>query len=155
MLILLVLMGGLHAASAYYDPGVQRWPNRDPLGDLASGASRYLQRRIKPATFASILITCYESHGEGNLYAYVLNDPIDLTDALGLDACGYSECSVYPSHSIERYVCLHTPCNAWANCVRACLQDNWDPCNNKYKSGLFGSHARCFAACALDTGYEE
>jgi hypothetical protein len=31
MLILLVLVGGQHVARAYYDPGVQRWINRDPV----------------------------------------------------------------------------------------------------------------------------
>jgi len=33
-LILLALFSAPHLASAYYDPGVQRWINRDPLGEL-------------------------------------------------------------------------------------------------------------------------
>jgi hypothetical protein len=43
-------------ASAYYDPGAQRWINRDPLGE----------------------------HGGRNLYRYVYNSPIDDVDAHGL-----------------------------------------------------------------------
>ena len=30
-LTLLAVLSGPHLASAYYDPGVQRWINRDPL----------------------------------------------------------------------------------------------------------------------------
>jgi hypothetical protein len=34
--VLVVFLFSLQAASAYYDPGVQRWLNRDPLSDHAS-----------------------------------------------------------------------------------------------------------------------
>ena len=30
-LVVLALFGSLHTASAYYDPGIQRWMNRDPF----------------------------------------------------------------------------------------------------------------------------
>jgi hypothetical protein len=32
-LVVLALFGSLHNASAYYDPGVQRWLNRDPISE--------------------------------------------------------------------------------------------------------------------------
>lgn len=45
-------------ASAYYDPGVQRWINRDPIGE----------------------------QGGGNLYGFVANDPASRIDPTGLKA---------------------------------------------------------------------
>jgi uncharacterized protein RhaS with RHS repeats len=47
---------GIQEASAYYDPGVQRWINRDPIGE----------------------------EGGRNLYGYVENRPVDWIDAFGL-----------------------------------------------------------------------
>jgi hypothetical protein len=35
-LALLALFSTPHLASAYYDPGVQRWINRDPLAGVGS-----------------------------------------------------------------------------------------------------------------------
>jgi hypothetical protein len=46
-------------ASAYYDPGVQRWINRDPLGET-------------------------EETETPNLYQFVLNNPVYVEDAWGL-----------------------------------------------------------------------
>jgi RHS repeat-associated protein len=43
----------------YYDPNLQRWPNRDPIQEM----------------------------GGVNLYKFVLNRPISLTDKFGLSAC--------------------------------------------------------------------
>ena len=56
-LALLVYFTGLGTASAFYDPGAQRWINRDPI----------------------------EEKGGVNLYRFVENEPIDKTDILGLD----------------------------------------------------------------------
>jgi hypothetical protein len=57
----LLILGGLTLAppraAGYYDPGVQRWINRDPI----------------------------EEEGGLNLYGVVANDPIGSTDSLGLD----------------------------------------------------------------------
>jgi RHS repeat-associated protein len=43
----------------FYDSSLQRWVNRDPIGEL----------------------------GGGNLFAYVSNNPLDGNDAFGLDGC--------------------------------------------------------------------
>jgi hypothetical protein len=55
-LVLLALFGSLHTASAYYDPGVQRWLNRDPIAE----------------------------RGGVNLYEISRNDTINKCDYLGL-----------------------------------------------------------------------
>jgi RHS repeat-associated protein len=69
-LALLALLSAPHLASAYYDPGVQRWVNRDPVGDPGFEALRGRKPTIV---------------GDGpNLYAFIHNDPLQRTDALGL-----------------------------------------------------------------------
>jgi hypothetical protein len=78
-LSLLVLLSAPHLASGYYDPGAQRWINRDPLVErgfettcnLKSGAPTPLKEP------AEIL--------EGpNLYRFVGSSPVSLYDSLGL-----------------------------------------------------------------------
>jgi hypothetical protein len=61
-LTLLALFSPPHLASAYYDPGVQRWINRDPIGE----------------------------RGGKNLYAFVRNVPLDSWDSYGLS--DYTDC---------------------------------------------------------------
>jgi uncharacterized protein RhaS with RHS repeats len=60
------LSAGLYQANACYDPGAQRWLNRDPIGEA----------------------------GGINLFGYVGNDPVNQIDPLGLACCkqSYSEC---------------------------------------------------------------
>jgi uncharacterized protein RhaS with RHS repeats len=55
-LVLIILLGGLHTARAFYDPGSQRWLNRDPIEEI----------------------------GGFNLYGFVNNSPISTVDPLGL-----------------------------------------------------------------------
>jgi hypothetical protein len=50
------LITAAHSASAFYDPTIGRWVSRDPIGEV----------------------------GGGNLYAFVGNDSVDLSDFLGL-----------------------------------------------------------------------
>ena len=59
----------------FYDPNLQRWPNRDPLGEV--GFQELLG--ATEATQYGVLI------GEGsNLYVYVHNNPVSNTDVHGL-----------------------------------------------------------------------
>lgn len=55
LVLVLVVLTGLPPASAYYDPGVQRWINRDPVGE----------------------------RGGLNLYGFVSNAPVTKIDPLG------------------------------------------------------------------------
>jgi RHS repeat-associated protein len=70
-LTLLALLTAPHLASAYYDPGVQRWINRDPVQEpgfeLVRGGALwpYLNR---------------------GAFQFVENDPLDEIDPLGLSS---------------------------------------------------------------------
>jgi uncharacterized protein RhaS with RHS repeats len=68
-LMVLVLCGGLYSAHAYYDPGTQRWLNRDPIGES----------------------------GGLNLYDHVRNDPVNFIDMFGLDLYPVQD-SQWPHH---------------------------------------------------------
>jgi uncharacterized protein RhaS with RHS repeats len=59
LLLMLVWLFTLTNASAYYDPGAQRWINRDPI----------------------------EEDGGLNLFASFANDPVNQRDAFGTDIC--------------------------------------------------------------------
>ena len=75
-LVFLVILATSPAANAYYDPGVQRWVNRDPIKELGHFDLRY--RHTVPFGLR-----------ENNLYTSVRNAPIDRIDALGLKDRGY------------------------------------------------------------------
>ena len=70
---LLALLSAPHLASAYYDPGVQRWINRDPLLQIEF---RAFTRAPAPVTTAEI-----------RTYVFVRNQPLTLVDPLGLSPC--------------------------------------------------------------------
>lgn len=98
-----------------YDASVGRWTSKDP----------------------------WRFAGGMNLYGYVLNDPVNLNDPLGL--YGTNDCSYYEERCAENhgsYYCSTAPwwCNhfpkppdpspddpydneGWARCTRQCLQD--------------------------------
>jgi hypothetical protein len=69
-LTLLALFSAPHLASAYYDPGVQRWINRDPISE------RGFYYRVLPE-FEYL-------HGWTRDYTFVLNSPSSHLDARGL-----------------------------------------------------------------------
>jgi uncharacterized protein RhaS with RHS repeats len=71
-LVLAILLGGLHTARAFYNPGPQRWLNRDPIQEL----------------------------GGNNLYTFVSNVSVNSVDAFGLcDKNPYLEYDPnYPAH---------------------------------------------------------
>jgi len=62
-ILIAALLGMVEVANAFYDPGLQRWLNRDPIQEA----------------------------GGLNLHAYVDNDPLNGSDALGLwNTCGHN-----------------------------------------------------------------
>ncbi len=108
-------VGLYYSYTRVYDPKLGRWMSRDPIAEV----------------------------GGINLYSYVLGDPINATDAMGL--YGTNDCSYYDKRCQEvggDYYCKEAPkwCNrfpkdsdpdpsrdddfeGWPRCVRQCLQD--------------------------------
>ena len=69
----LAYLVGLSNASAFYDPGAQRWLNRDPIGERGF----VVLANKKNPLFS----------GEPNRYEFNVNNPISVFDLYGLDAC--------------------------------------------------------------------
>jgi len=103
MLILIAaLVGMVETADAFYDPGLQRWINRDPLGDIAS----------LPVITATIF-PGFETQGPGNLspggifnawlevnrnlYGGLGNKSVNLVDPTGL--CGWMDMRALPNYN--------------------------------------------------------
>jgi RHS repeat-associated protein len=127
-LLLLLLLSG-QAAPAYYDPGVQRWINRDPVEE--SGF-----RRLHGPGPAS------ESE-EAYPYRYADNDPLYHTDAFGLmigdygNWCGYSRSGQNggPIDQVDLACMVHDYCLAtWAD---ACT--NFKECNRLFCAMVGGA----------------
>jgi len=76
-LALLALFSTPRLASAYYDPGVQRWINRDPLADVSADSL--------PAMNQGVSVTLWEQEEGANLYAFVRNNPATNLDKEGRD----------------------------------------------------------------------
>ena len=57
-----------HYGLRYYSPGLGRWINRDPIGEMS-----------RPELF--LAVGSLRAHG---LYAFVQNDPLNTVDLLGL-----------------------------------------------------------------------
>jgi hypothetical protein len=106
----------LEPARAFYDPGTQRWLNRDPVREEGFGVVRKSQREPGPQPdklrklvlegpntqrFAKNILA---GAGE-NLYAFVRNEPIAHLDSLGLQ-------SICP---------LPCPPGALWGCVKECV----------------------------------
>jgi RHS repeat-associated protein len=70
---LILFLTTLQIATAYYDPGVQRWINRDPFGEVGFEKQRGGLVRL-------------EGNGP-NGYHFVHNRPVCKTDILGLSEC--------------------------------------------------------------------
>jgi len=62
----------------FYDPNLQRWPNRDPIGESGFEVLRFRSSGILP------IVSLLGSIGGTDLYGFVQNRPIDVIDPLGL-----------------------------------------------------------------------
>lgn len=101
----------------YYDPNLQRWPNRDPLGELGFESGRHrmaLSSRHLPLRSSELL----ESP---NLYEFVGNDPVDEADIDG------RQCFIPPIVILPTSPHPHptTPCTGIGNTPPADRDDNW------------------------------
>ena len=116
------------AASAYYDSGMQRWINRDPLGDnavvntylprlsLRGPSAEYVGRENVQlqAARSQYYLAASSAHAmplrpglssEANQYTFVASSPINMIDPLGLwGTCSYS--CINPTWPVgELFVC--------------------------------------------------
>jgi hypothetical protein len=76
-LTLVALLSAPHLASAYYDPGTQRWINRDPI----------------------------QENGGINLYCFVEDDPNNAIDPLGLVYATYTRKCDSGEEKICKQIC--------------------------------------------------
>ena len=63
----------------FYDPSLQRWINRDPLGDFGSTAFDSMSKQVSGRIYM-------RRRREPNAFLFVLNNPIHSVDALGLQS---------------------------------------------------------------------
>jgi hypothetical protein len=86
--LLPLLLLSAERVSAHYDPGTQKWLNRDPLSDAGSIAETTAGFVPWTVSFGRIDITDADpteswAHSNGNLFKVMANDPINWIDPFG------------------------------------------------------------------------
>ena len=135
--------------------------------DAETGLRYYRTRYYDPASGRFISEDPVRFKGGINLYAYAVNNPLNLTDATGLapgGGVGPAGCSYYDRHckyscnGSSSYECRAASCcrsfpdEPKANCTRECLID-WEIANCSTKSGSDRAgcrrlaHTVCYAKC--------
>jgi RHS repeat-associated protein len=121
----------------FYDPNLQRWINRDPLGESAGA----------------------------NLYAFVRNDSVNMYDPEGWYGRGRSSCTFWdnkknsPNRCTAAYAaaaaiaCRLAGESPWERCQRACLQDTYttfgeDCCSAESTARFIAKTAARYILCA-------
>jgi hypothetical protein len=144
-LIVLAILLVVQSAPAFYDPNLGRWLSRDPIGE---GGFQLISRERVPRSEFGFVVNG-EAQESPSAYRFVHNNPLSRVDPLGLDD---PSCNAYPQGSILKFVCNNAGSTPWANCVRACLLKDWNPCAQQYNSGAVPIHANCWAQCTINTG---
>jgi RHS repeat-associated protein len=142
----------------YYDPTLQRWPNRDPLGEPGF---EVMARRRKPYGILA-LINAMSGRAKselGDLYTFVSNAPIIAIDSFGLDSCGSAPpqpanscvCAQYGNET-ESGTDVNLQCfckcagnSPWSQQVRACLA-----CEHAKGTPIIQAHAYCYAVAVTN-----
>ena len=161
----------------FYDPNLQRWPNRDPIGEPGFEAlhtvptpPRFGSREpLSPSRWVS-----RDPRGQADLYLFVENSPITEYDIDGrvLGRRDRSSCVFWdalqnsPNRCTAAYatgaavVCRLFGESPWDQCQRWCLQATYttfgETCNTPCSLARFAAktaarYAACAAACAIDT----
>jgi len=86
LLTLLAMVSAPQLASAYYDPGVQRWINRDPLGD--GGSLVFASNGFDPVVDLAVSGFEVEIVEGPNLYEPLGNSPTGMWDGFGTAQTG-------------------------------------------------------------------
>jgi RHS repeat-associated protein len=82
LLAAVCLLAVLPSAQAFYDPGAQRWINRDPIGESGFAEIRVWHQK--------------ETRRGANQHRFVMNDPCDFSDPEGLTVWVCSRHSSWP-----------------------------------------------------------
>lgn len=129
---LLALLAAPHLASAYYDPGVQRWLNRDSIDELGftlvtSGRQPIPTVDVDDDEPGNGSSTRPSRSTELNLYAFVENRPTTEVDPFGLllgfgygNWCGWSRSGPGdPIDAVDAACQKHDNCLAtWADACK-------------------------------------
>ena len=113
----------------YYSPSLGRWLNRDPIGELAF-FSRYAQGRSRGD------ISVLRRHGRLPAFLFVLNNPQDNFDPLGLSYCvtwtdpfmggTYTACYTDPTppDPPSAWSCCHNQCKpVFKDSLKSCIEN--------------------------------
>jgi RHS repeat-associated protein len=100
-----VVSGMYYYGYRFYDPGMQRWLSRDPLGD-ESRARTLLPDQDFLKRFVAHSIEPFEALEGPNLYSLALNSPTVFVDARGLD-CLYLCANILVGDILsDMYLCV-------------------------------------------------
>ena len=111
----------------WYDPNLQRWPNRDPVEEIGSMMVRYTHVRSENNAaffpFAHERLHQVEKENEP-LYVFVRSNPVSFTDHLGLDCPGCDSVpDIFESPAVLECCAEHDRCYDEHNCnARSWLQ---------------------------------
>jgi RHS repeat-associated protein len=139
------------------------------LGDsvkASSGRSYYRARYYDASAGRFTSEDPIRSRGGIDFYTYTANSPTNLTDPSGLcppaNGCPapntknpkpLSSCSIYPDLK-HRLACKELAGDdPVGQCVRGCLQDQYDTSKHAYKCDESKLHCSCFDACGFSTGF--
>lgn len=91
----------------FYDPNMQRWVNRDPVGELGFSAVKFQRGRLSIFFGVNGLMT--QISGD-NLYDFIRNQPTDGFDPFGLAATGSGSAAC--EHAMEEMLAAQAQYNA-------------------------------------------
>ncbi len=119
VILIAVFVGMVEVANAFYDPGLQRWINRDPLGDIASlpltthSASVPAQTDGDGTAIDGDFFNAWVGINQNN-YGTMHNNLVSILDPLGLSP------SLNPANQTAAAECMETAAQAGA---RKLVQD--------------------------------
>src|SRR5437899_3025973 len=90
---LLLVIWTAHTAQAWYDPGLQRWINRDPINELGFEASHEVAAR-------------QTSSNDLGAYLFARNNPVNHVDPNGLLCCEVLLCRVGRPFTVTCYTLM-------------------------------------------------
>ncbi|HEV2456205.1 MAG TPA: RHS repeat-associated core domain-containing protein, partial [Verrucomicrobiae bacterium] len=138
----------------FYDAGLQRWPNRDPLSNQGF---MVILKRHPIDQFAQVAFTAVGDDSHTGIYDFVNSDPIYRYDYLGLDNCkppctsapplpsSSSACDAYGNGTYMgdslTCFCQCAGDSPWAQQVRGCLA-----CEFQQGTDISTAHQKCYAA---------